>query len=239
MEISESLTKDIDKLTWQYVAKNMQSAYLFDSVEDFHSELVCYVLSKMDKFDSGRGKLSTFIYCCCWTRCAMEFRHFKNRGMQKPLSLNDTINLQDLGYEGIEYLDIVPDPKSSLDKDSIDSILFWNSVLPNIGGELKGLIDGRSLDELSKEFGVSRHAISKRLRVNRDKLQELRLKVDRDLPTKNIIFTRHRGRPVNKRVKKLMSKFNLSERTAYRVQNKFIKTGKCGSEEMKCVLMED
>lgn len=239
MEISESLAKDIDKLTWQYVYGHMGSAYLFDSVEDFHSELLCAVLSKIDKFDRSRGKLSTFIYCCCWTRCAIEFRSFKRHGMQKPFSLNNLIAERDLDDGDIEHLDWLSDPKSSLDGDSIDSILFWNSIIPNIGEELVGVIKGHSIKELSKEFGVSHSTISKRLRINRNKLQELRLKLDKDLPTKNIDFNKHRGRPINKRVKKLISKFNLSERTAYRIQNKFIKTGECGSEEMKCILTED
>lgn len=239
MKISESLAKEIDKLTWKYVHSHMRSAYLFDSVEDFHSELLCFVLGEVNKFDSNRAKLSTFVYCCCWTKCALTFRKLKRRGMQKPISLNDLVEDYDSGDGKVERLDFVSDSKSSLDKDRIDKILFWNSIIPNVGDELMRSVEGHSIKELSKEFRVSHTVISRRLRSNRKKLRELRLKIETGLPTKNIIFNKHRGRPVNNRVKKLMSKFSLSERTAYKAIKKFNETGKCNSEEMKCILTED
>lgn len=240
MKISESLAKEIDKLTWKYVHSHMGSAYLFDSVEDFHSELLCFVLDKMDKFDSNRAKLSTFVYCCCWTKCAWAFRKFKGHGMYKVKSLNDVVVISyDLSGEDVEFSDLVCDPETVLDSNKLDSILLLDELSSHIEPELFAQICGASMQDLVSKFGVSRNTISRRLNTNRDYLRSLRFAIENDKPVPNKTRKKRHDGLTKKKVSKLQSNFGVSERTAYRAIKKFNETGKCNSEEMKCILTED
>lgn len=239
MKISESLAKEIDKLTWKYVNSHMKSVYLFDSIEDFHSELLCFVLGKMNKFDSNRAKLSTFVYCCCWTKCAGVFREFKRHGMCRVESLNDIIAGHDLSDEDMEFLDLVYNPETELDSNKLDLILLLDELSSHIEPELFDQICGASMKDLVSKFNVSRNTISRRLNTNRDYLRSLRFAIENDKPVPNKTRKKRHDGSTKRKISKLQSNFGVSERTAYRAIKKFNETGKCNSEEMKCILTED
>lgn len=117
--------RDIIRLVNNFVYKRFTTEdsckeYFRDSMmsrEDLVSELFVAVYDKLPLYDSTRGKLSTFIYVVCKTRCGNILR--RNKYNQRVYSLDNTYSEDD----NLEFYDCI-----STDEDIINDLIEQESL---------------------------------------------------------------------------------------------------------------
>ena len=152
--------EEIIKLVWSFINRHKSVAKLYGSYDDLFGELMVRVLKKINKHDSSKGKLSTYIYMICSRSIMLDIR----RG--KFSSFNE-ISFEDLAIRN-EDGDKIPFeetiPEESNHEEDLEIQMLYEKVLRLLTTEAKmHFVDGMSVVDIAKRMGQSRTAVYNRI----------------------------------------------------------------------------
>lgn len=204
------------RLVSYFIKTHIGYLYLFDSVEDMHSELILRCVKRYPSFDPQRGMLSTYVSVVCTSWCNHVYQVYKRHGgfEQSVASLDEYVNPE----ETATYVDTVAVPIKDIDKEAEDREVI--SVLnTHMSDSLRRYLNGVSMTDQAKEEGVTRAEMSRRIAKERRLLRRIEAQV-RD-------GTYGKFTTKTKLAHRIMPLLDVSERTAYRKINRYLTTGRC------------
>lgn len=157
---------EIIKLVWSFIYRHRSVVGLYGSYDDLFGELMVKVLKKINKYDSSKGKLSTYIYMIC-SKSIMSDIHNGRLGSSNEVSFEDLAVINEDG-DTIPFEETIPE-ESNYEEESEIHILY-EKVLRLLTTEAKmHFVDGMSIVEIAKKIGQSRTAVYNRINrcVNR------------------------------------------------------------------------
>lgn len=217
--ILDDVITDIDKLIWSYIKRNSRIyGYLFDSLEDMHSECMVICIKRFSWFDETKGALSNYVYMCCKYVCSNKFAVYKrHNGFEQSIgSLDEPVNpdsdiplLDMIGYKQSDFAEI--------HKQKTDNQQILNIITRHICPELKEYLNGKTMRQIGQEHNVSKQCIAKKICRNRRKLRKILERI-KDGSYYKLTYQEARN--------KIMLRLGCAERTAYRILNRYVDQGK-------------
>ena len=148
-ELINELYSIVRKYCWEHRCYN----------EDLVQELVTYVFEKLDKFDTKRGKFSTYVYKLCHNKQLMLLREqntMRSKSNFNTVSLNEIIDEED--SERVDLLIDTSDNSVYYKKAVVDY------VYPRLSDIAKKYFDGVNQVDLAKEYNISQANISRKIK---------------------------------------------------------------------------
>lgn len=158
--------EEIIKLVWSFINRHKSVAKLYGSYDDLFGELMVRVLKKINKHDSSKGKLSTYIYMICSRSIMLDIRRGKFSSFNE-ISFEDLAMRNEDG-DTIPFEDTIPE-ESNYGED-LEIQVLYEKVLRLLTTEAKmHFVDGMSVVDIAKRMRQSRTAVYNRINrcVNR------------------------------------------------------------------------
>lgn len=215
--ILEDAVTDMTKLIWSYVKKNNKAyGYLFDSLEDMHSECMLTCVKRFGWFDETKGSLATFVYMMCRYTCTTRYTVYKrHKGFEQSILSLDDLAVDDMPF--LETVGVTP-PNSAVSHElRVDNKQILDIISRHICPELKEFLDGKKVKDIAKERGTSTQCISNKICKNRMHLRKIAERV-KDGTYFKLTYLEARN--------KIMLRLGCAERTAYRILNRYVDHGK-------------
>lgn len=146
---------DLEKLINSFISKNKRYVCLYDTREDMFNELFLEVWSRLDKYDSSKSKLSTFVYLLCKRKIASDIRSGKFNFIS-----NENF-LEDQSTDTSDWEDMFVDD-FDLEK-YLENKYIYDSVYPLLSNEAKLYLDGMSVKDIAKINNTSELIVYKRI----------------------------------------------------------------------------
>lgn len=148
---------------YNQVNKNIETASLFDSLADYEQELMLYILERLDKYNTDKGTITTYIAILCHSfNCRKKANTYskKHNNPIKNAILSDTIN--DFDFESVvcDIENINEEEKEALNWFYVNSSALFR----------KHYFDELTMTELAKQYNVSKQRISEKLQNELKKL---------------------------------------------------------------------
>lgn len=158
--------EEIIKLVLSFINRHKSVAKLYGSYDDLFGELMVRVLKKINKHDSSKGKLSTYIYMICSRSIMLDIRRGKFSSFNE-ISFEDLAIRNEDGDE-IPFEETIPEESNH--EEDLEIQMLYEKVLRLLTTEAKmHFVDGMSVVDIAKRMGQSRTAVYNRINrcVNR------------------------------------------------------------------------
>ena len=217
--ILDDVIKDIDILIWSYIKRNNKIyGYLFDSLDDMHSECMLICIKRFGWFDETKGALSNYVYMCCRWVCSNKYKVWKRRNGKVLVNLDEPLNTN-----GDTFLDLcaanVIDPfeaEEKRDKQKEARYLLYK-LKPFICPELLDHANGLTYRQIAAKEGISGARVGQKITKNKYLLKKMLERL------KNGNFDKFTYQEAFRKIK---LRLGCAERTAYRILNRYVDQGK-------------
>lgn len=155
-----------------YVLRHWYPTYVFD--EDLFQAGLIGLWKAFINYDESKGKFSSFAVTCIKNEISKEIRNRNTQNASIP-----TVSLESIyaraGYESTEpdrLIDIIKIEEEGYATTEYEEEKVRKNVDDKTWTMLKKHMAGYSMDEIAKEYGVTRAAISRRLIDARAKIRQ-------------------------------------------------------------------
>lgn len=165
IEREELFAKNAQKLVRYSIRDHLEAIKYFGSYEDMEQHLLGKVWEALSKFDSRKGKISTYVLKVCKNEIAMVVRKF-----QMPKRKGETLSLDDRLPSGTtigEYIEDETDIAAEIAKQDLIA-----RIISKLNCESYAYyIDGLTQKEIAHLVGLSQGYVARKIRRNINKIR--------------------------------------------------------------------
>lgn len=176
MKCDENLALDIIKLSKKFASMHKDYVGIYNTFDDYVSELSTLVVKNIDSYDPEKGKFSTW--------CYKVFSQKTLKDLMKSMKKNENQYLnsldQPINEDGDVLMDVIPEDRNY--QEDIEENLYakdiYKKLYPYLSFELKSyVIDNKTIPQIAKEMNISKQGLYNKIEKE---IQNIRLALEQD-----------------------------------------------------------
>lgn len=157
--------ENAQKLVRYTIRDHIEAIRYFGSYADMEQHLLGKVWEALSKFDSAKGKISTFILKVCQNEIKMVIRKY-----QMPKRKGETLSLDDKLPSGMTIGDCIEDDSDIAAEVAKQDLI--NQIIAKLNCESYAYyIDGLTQKEIARIVGLSQGYVARKIRKNISKIR--------------------------------------------------------------------